>query len=147
MLAQFWLDRCPKVLVKEMLRILIKLVSETTTGVHPIDSVLSSLLLDFQANFTKTWSKHTHVSSKEPCNKIIVIDGNWKINRAKCAADNIWRKSLEFGEYRIGCPNTPERGSYFCDSHKAYKLEFCVGDRYIQMMPGSIKISRLSNGN
>ena len=100
---------------------------------------------DFVSNFTRKWSTHRHKVSKEPCNKILVLDGNWKCNRLKCAYDNVWRKSNEFGEYRVGCKNTPEKLSYFCDEHKDYEMIFRKGDSLFKLKPKDIKLSRKSN--
>lgn len=52
------------------------------------------------------------------------MDGNWKTNRLKCTYDNMMRKSIDFGDYRLGCPYTPDPLSYFCRDHKYQKLEF-----------------------
>jgi len=62
----------------------------------------------------------------------------------KCAYDNYWRKGEEFGDYKVGCPNTPARYSYYCTDHKDYRMEFKVDDNFIQLQPKDIKISRLS---
>ena len=96
------------------------------------------------SNFTRKWSRHTHQELNEPCNKILVLDGNWKCNRLKCAYDNVWRRSAEFGEYRVGCKNTPERLSYFCLDHKNYEMEFRKGDDVFKLKPKDIKLSRKS---
>ncbi len=99
---------------------------------------------EMNANFSRKWTKHTHKDSKEPCNKILALDGNWKCNRLKCAYDNVWRRSAEFGEYRVGCKNTPERLSYYCAEHKNYEMEFRQGDIVFKVKPKDIKLSRKS---
>ena len=117
---------------------------ERSNQLHPIDEAIKNISLNIRQKFTQKWSKHVHVKPTTNCNKIIVLDGNWKLTRVKCAYDNFWRKSDEFKEYRVGCPKTPERMIYFCQEHKDHKLIFKKGDELIQIQPNDIKISRIS---
>ncbi len=119
--------------------------SEAECGACPIDTELQKLKKHFLANFTKKWSNHSHVENKEPCNKLIVLDGNWKCNRLKCAYDNIWKKSEEFGDFKVGCSSTPSRLSYFCDKHKDFELVFEKENIVFKVKPKDIKLSRLSS--
>ena len=111
---------------------------------HPIDQAIKDIKPLLVKNFTHKWSQHVHAQAKENCNKIVIMDGNWKLTRLKCAYDNYWRKSDEFKEYRVGCPNTPERLSYFCSEHRSNRLIFRKNDEYIEVLPKDIKITRLS---
>ena len=95
-------------------------------------------------NFAKKWTNHTHAKTTLNCNKVLVLDGNWKCNRLKCTYDNTWKKSIEFGEIRLGCPRTPQRGSYYCNQHKDYKLSFQVNGTFLEIAPKDIKLSRIS---
>ena len=119
---------------------------KASLNMHPIDAKIKEIKDEFFSSFVAKWCTHEHKNAinKEPCNKILVLDGNWKCNRLKCAYDNAWKKSPEFGDYRIGCPNTPERQSYFCTDHKGFKLEFQIAGAPFQVKPSDIRISRLS---
>ena len=96
-------------------------------------------------NFVKKWSAHRHAKPTENCNKILVLDGNWKVSRLKCTYDNLWYKTAEFGECRVGCTNTPERFSYYCKEHSSYELEFDVDGEKLRVKPKDILVSKLSN--
>jgi hypothetical protein len=51
----------------------------------------------------------------------VVTDGNHKCYRQRCLSDE---GTLKFGEklVTIGCNNSPNRNSYFCESHKSTPL-------------------------
>jgi hypothetical protein len=99
---------------------------------------------EISSNFSKKRIKHEHQVPCDKCNKILVFDGNWKTNRLKCSYDNLWRKSEAFGSYKVGCPNTPERLSYFCIEHRANKLVFEVDTGKMEFNPDDITLSRIS---
>ena len=116
-------------------------------GLHPVDYAIKQIYSTLFCNFTKKWSKHCHTDAVKDCNKMLVLDGNWKCNRIKCTFDNLWKKSVEFGECQIGCPKTPQRLSYYCSQHKEYELEFNIENEVVKIQPKDIKISRISMTN
>jgi len=111
---------------------------------HPVDFEIKKIKKSLFRNFTNKWSRHVHAKPTLNCNKILVLDGNWKTNRLKCSYDNYWRQGVEFDDYRVGCPNTPQRLNYFCHEHKDFKLQFQMGTETIQLQPKDIHISRIS---
>ena len=129
---------------KSFLNISIKVSSDNVDGHHPVDYAIKQIYSSLFSNFTKIWTNHSHKEVNKNCNKVLVLDGNFKCNRLKCTFDNLWKKSEEFGECRIGCPKTPQRLSYYCVQHKEYELEFSVENEIIKIQPKDIKISRIS---
>lgn len=112
---------------------------------HPIDSVLKSIKSELFGNFTRKWSKHVHGTDIETnsCREIIVFDGNWKLFRNKCAYDNKYCPTKEFGAFWTGCTNTPAYRSYFCNDHKSSELVFTVNGKRLQMKPEQIKLTKV----
>ena len=73
----------------------------------------------------------------------MVVDGNYKVARAKCCYDEVYVQTKEFDAIRIGCPNIPERLSYYCLGHKDKELVFLFKEGYRHFKPQAIKISHL----
>ena len=109
---------------------------------QPIDIHIDSIKSNIVNNFTRKWSNHIH--SDKNCNKTITFDGLWKIWRNKCSSNNGILNSPEFNSISIGCPNTPERGSYFCKDHKNQQLEFLVNGHLLRLDPTLIKPKSMS---
>lgn len=112
-------------------------------NINPIDEVLKIIKPSLFKNFVSKWSKHNH-STDPNCNKTITMDGLWKISRLKCSYDNVVFDTIEFGEIKVGCPETPERFSYYCAKHKGHNLIFNNGAKQVSYQPKSIKRERLS---
>jgi hypothetical protein len=104
----------------------------------------------------KKWSKHSHPSDKvkliRNCMKALVFDGNWKVNRLKCAFSNVVLPNIHFGPLPTGCINSPERKSYYCSDpkHAKNQLIFFNGyepktnkPKYLSLLPKQIKKTRL----
>jgi hypothetical protein len=79
------------------------------------------------------------------CNSAIVIDGLWKCHRAKCAYDNTFVKTVEFGNIQTGCVQSPEYMSYYCAAHKGFELSIMVRDKIFKVKPQNIKVTCSSN--
>ena len=90
------------------------------------------------SNFVRKWSDHDHIKDCSNCDKALVYDGNWKITRSKCAFDQIYVNSPEFGDIQVGCLATPARGSYFCHNHKGAALSFEVDGVIQKIAPENI---------
>jgi hypothetical protein len=110
----------------------------------PVDRVLADIKKDLFSNFTQKWSQHTHPNDST-CNSAIVIDGLWKCHRAKCAYDNKFVKTTEFGDIQTGCVQSPEYKSYYCSAHKGYELSILVRDKVFKVKPQNIKVFGSSN--
>ena len=111
---------------------------------HPINSAIAKIMSTLLSQFVKKWSNHTHKNSEKSCNDAVVYDGNWKLSRLKCVYDQVWYKSNEYGEIQIGCPNTPNRNSYYCSLHSNYELSFFVNGVKRKVKPCEIRISKKS---
>ena len=118
--------------------------TDEKSKIHPLDQAILNIEHDIFRVFVKKWTEHTHAKNTIKCNHLLVLDGNWKVNRLKCTFDNIWKRTKEFGEYMIGCKNTPEKFGYFCEEHKDYELEFVVDQKIVRVKPRDIIISRIS---
>lgn len=88
---------------------------------YNIDDCLIDIRNNLFKNFVKKWTgfKHENICTDKKCSQALVLDGNWKCNRLKCAFNGIYVNSDIFGEIRVGCIKTPERGSYYCLEHKS----------------------------
>ena len=71
-------------------------------------------------------------------------DGLWKINRLKCAYDNLFVNTQEINPIQTGCINTPMRNSYFCQEHMIVEpsLNFYINDKLTPIRLSSIKQSK-----
>ena len=63
---------------------------------------------------------HTSFCKHLNCSKLLVLDGNWKCNRIKCAYEKGSVESSELGQINIGCVKSPVRNSYFCEDHQKH---------------------------
>ena len=87
--------------------------------------------------FTNKWTQHQH--NVPHCNSAVVFDGNWKTARAKCCFDCVDYPSKVLGNIPIGCTQTPNRRSFYCEQHKSHSLSFTVGDTIKMIKPNDIK--------
>ena len=119
---------------------------EKADSTNPLDQVLMSLKSELCKNFTQKWSNHKHLNH-DSCNGAIVIDGLWKVHRMKCAFENTFVKTKEFGSIQTGCVRTPNYGSYYCTQHQGNELTInCDGDP-MKVKPQNIKVYKLSKLN
>jgi hypothetical protein len=84
-----------------------------------LDDSLKSRRKDFLPFFIKKWSgiSHSNRCTDAKCSFAINVDGNWKCFRLKCAFEDVHLISNEMNPIKIGCLETPMRGSYFCKNH------------------------------
>ncbi|CAF0844130.1 unnamed protein product [Brachionus calyciflorus] len=118
-------------------------VNQLDTNLEQINSTVFTL-------FSKKWSGPCHRDRclDQNCCKVIGIDGNYKINRLKCMYSFVELHCDEIDNIQIGCPNTPLKGSYYCEEHSTIdqKVLFKYGDKYIkcnlsQVQPKSGRVS------
>ena len=93
---------------------------------------MSEIKSELFTNFTKKWSKHSHPND-DTCNGAIVIDGLWTCYRAKCAFENKFVNTSEFGKIQTGCVQSPEYKSYYWATHKGHKLSITVRDKIFKI--------------
>jgi hypothetical protein len=109
--------------------------------VHPLEFVLIDVKNNLSENFCKKWSQHKHTDEK--CNTTVTMDGSWKTCREKCAYDEVYFNSKEFGPIKIGCTQTPARQSYYCKKHAAHELTFNVDGKLTHIRHNDIKTSKI----
>lgn len=103
---------------------------------------IKSIKKDLNNNFTKKWSSHVHENDHD-CNTAIVIDGLWKCFRSKCAFENAFVHTEEFGDIQTGCVQTPAVKHYYCDKHKDHELVVRYRDRFVKVKPQNIRVQKL----
>ncbi|CAF1017018.1 unnamed protein product [Brachionus calyciflorus] len=111
--------------------------------VNKLDENLQRFNNSIQKSFIKKWSSKDHLNNckHNDCSFSISIDGNHKINRLKCMYDNVSIKQNEFGDFKIGCLNSPLRNSYYCKSHSSVdeKMTFNYEDKQFKCNVSQIK--------
>jgi len=128
--------------------------SDFVNKLHPVDQAIALIKNTFFGNLIKKWSKHNHPKDKPKlnrlCNKTLTFDGNWKINRLKCAYHYVELPNIHFGALRTGCIQTPERKSFYCSNplHNSRSMVFFNGyengkAKYKSFLPKQIKRIRL----
>ncbi|CAF1087926.1 unnamed protein product, partial [Brachionus calyciflorus] len=114
--------------------------------VKDIDEHLKLINRYLSKNFTSKWSGNAHHSQclHKMCSLSVSVDGNHKINRLKCLNSSIYYKSKEFGNILTGCPNTPDRNSYYCAVHKNVDkpLVFNYLETKLKCFPNQIKLKQ-----
>ncbi len=120
--------------------------SKDANDSQPIESTLAEIRGEMLKNFTTKWSKHRHTkvdgADDEKCSAALVMDGLWKINRAKCCYDEVY-VATDMGDLQTGCIATPGFNSYYCDQHKNEQLIFNLETEKIAVKPKDIKLSRI----
>lgn len=111
--------------------------------IENIDDALSKIRTKLFPHFVSKWTgaAHKNACKHKHCSKAIVFDGNWKTARMKCADSQLHIKSDELDLIQIGCVNTPERGSYYCENHKRDEptLGFYVNNVLVPIRLSTIK--------
>jgi len=133
---------------------LLKLVKETKSlkdysapFIERLDDELENLRPNLFSLFTRKWSNNHHCKNPN-CSKILAVDGIWKINRLKCMFENGHIITEELDPIQIGCPYSPEQGSYYCSLHKVNEpyLSFKINGVLTPMRLSSIKTSNIKKG-
>jgi hypothetical protein len=116
------------------------------SGESGLDDILDSVKPTLANLFTQKWSSEQNHprSHSEDCSKTITIDGCWKCTRTKCCYDDVFYKTVEFGDIPVGCTETPLRGSYYCDKHSSHELKFNVDGQVKRVKPKDIKPTKIS---
>ncbi len=110
-----------------------------------VNELISVIRGDMWMYFVRKWSNHSHGDKIDhKCNLCLIMDGLWKLFRAKCILGNIFVQNTEFGDIDTGCRATPTRNSYYCKQHSDYETKFKVGDKFISINPTLIFPTRLS---
>ncbi len=88
----------------------------TTLG---LDRTIKSCLKDVRILFTEKWSGPSHRNSCQhpKCSAAYSIDRDMKVRRSTCDFKDDYICSGELGSVRVGCPETPALGSFFCGQH------------------------------
>jgi hypothetical protein len=114
--------------------------------VNELDSFISSLKSYMFVHFVEKWSGSYHKENchDENCSRILVVDGNHKVNRLKCAFKKKSHYVKEVGEVETGCLNTPKRGSYFLEAHTdtANSIKVIFRNRPYNCLISQVKIVR-----
>jgi len=110
-----------------------------------LDNRMAAINNTLFINFIKAWSIHAQHEQTQNCSVALNYDSNWKISRLKCCFDHIYTTSEEFGEIKIGCMATPERGSYFCSKHKTANLLFLMDGKVLEIDPATFVHSTKGN--
>lgn len=91
-------------------------------SMEKLDHTLEATRNKIVGLFLSKWSKVNHGTkcSLESCEEAMVLDGNFKVYRPKCYFHDVFYPFAEAHsqKFRISYPNTPIRGSYYCDDHQ-----------------------------
>lgn len=90
-----------------------KLNEFNAPNMEHFDERLKEIRNELFPSFVKKWNGEFHSKNckHKNCSAILNEDGNWKVNRLKCAYEDIYVNSKELKPIKIGCTRVPCRNT------------------------------------